>query len=83
MPTNGSRPQAPDGTPDPARGIRQFVVGTGGKNHDNLCCHRANSEVTDNTTFGILKMTLTAAGYDECSACLVRDGHRDPAVVAP
>jgi hypothetical protein len=57
-------PQAPDGTPDPARGIRQFVVGTGGKNHDNPCCPRANLEVADNTTFGILRMTLGAAGYD-------------------
>src|ERR1700720_1140414 len=26
-------PQTPDGTADPARGIREFVVGTGGKNH--------------------------------------------------
>ena len=26
-------PQTPDGAPDPGRGIREFVVGTGGKSH--------------------------------------------------
>ncbi len=57
-------PQAPDGSLDPAGGIRQFVVGTGGKNHDDPCCPRANVQATDNTTFGILKMTLGATGYD-------------------
>jgi acid phosphatase type 7 len=57
-------PQDPKGNADPKRGIREFVVGTGGKNHREFGIHRANSEVRNNGTFGVLKLTLKAAGYD-------------------
>jgi acid phosphatase type 7 len=57
-------PQTPEGVSDPVRGIRQFVVGTGGKDFDVPCCPRANLEVTNNTTFGILRMTLSSSTYD-------------------
>jgi hypothetical protein len=56
-------PQTPDGTVDPVAGIRQFVVGTGGKSHDAPCCPRANVEASNDTTFGILKMTLGSGTY--------------------
>jgi hypothetical protein len=57
-------PQDPDGKPDPARGIREFVVGTGGKNHRPFGRPEAASEVRDDTAFGVLKLTLKPKGYD-------------------
>ncbi len=38
-------PQTPAGAADPAKGIRQIVVGTGGKNLTGIVTVRANSEV--------------------------------------
>ena len=56
-------PQTPAGAADPARGLREFVVGTGGKNLTGFPLVRANSEVRDASTFGILEMTLYPNGY--------------------
>jgi len=59
------RPQAPDGTADPGRGIRQFIVGTGGASKyalqggswpHNLLAAQADS-------FGILRLSLRPSGY--------------------
>lgn len=47
-----------------ATGIREFVVGTGGKSLSALGATAANSEVRDNTSFGILDLTLRQGGYD-------------------
>jgi Calcineurin-like phosphoesterase len=57
-------PQRPSGLPDGQRGIREFVVGTGGKNHAAPVATRDNLRVTNNTTFGILRMTLEPGSYD-------------------
>jgi acid phosphatase type 7 len=57
-------PQRPDATPDPARGIRAFVVGSGGKTHYGFTTPAANSEVRNGTTFGVLKLTLHPTSYD-------------------
>ncbi len=57
-------PQDPNGNADPKRGIREFVVGTGGKNLREFGLHKSNSEVRNNSTFGVLKLTLKATGYD-------------------
>jgi len=57
-------PQNPDGKPDAARGIREFVVGTGGKNHRPFGDAKPNSEVRDATAFGVLKLTLKSNSYD-------------------
>ena len=57
-------PQDPDGRPDPTRGLRQFVVGTGGKNHVRFKTVARNSEVRDDRTFGVLLLTLHSDGYD-------------------
>jgi hypothetical protein len=57
-------PQDANGKADPARGVREFVVGTGGKNHRPFGEPHANSEVRDTTSFGVLKMTLKPNGYD-------------------
>jgi acid phosphatase type 7 len=57
-------PQRPDGTADAARGLREFVAGTGGIGHyDDLGTPKPNSERFNGTTFGILKLTLGATSY--------------------
>jgi len=58
-------PQDPAGKADSQRGIREFVVGTGGKNsHRKLSTPKPNSEVRQADTFGVLKLTLRATSYD-------------------
>jgi hypothetical protein len=57
-------PQNPTGGLDLARGIREFVVGTGGKNLRTFPTVRPNSEARDVTSFGILELTLGASRYD-------------------
>ncbi len=57
-------PQAPDGTPDPVNGIREFIVGTGGANLTSLATTAANSEVRNASTFGMMALTLHPTGYD-------------------
>jgi hypothetical protein len=56
-------PQAPDGTLDQERGIRQFIVGTGGASHASLSHRAPNSEAGDDSAYGVLKLTLEAEGY--------------------
>jgi 3',5'-cyclic AMP phosphodiesterase CpdA len=57
-------PEDADGNLDPARGIRQFVVGTGGRHEYEFENIEKNSEVRDNRTFGVLKLTLHPDSYD-------------------
>ena len=57
-------PQTPGGTVDTARGIREFIIGSGGANHTSLATIAANSEVRNVNTFGILKLTLHPTSYD-------------------
>jgi hypothetical protein len=59
-------PQTPSGTYDPVLGIREIVVGTGGKSHGGLKSNPplVNSEVRDSVTFGILRLTLHSSSYD-------------------
>jgi hypothetical protein len=55
---------APDGTVDPVNGMREFVVGTGGASHHTVSSIRAGDEVLNTDTYGVLKLTLHATGYD-------------------
>jgi Calcineurin-like phosphoesterase len=57
-------PQDPEGSPDAKRGIREFVAGTGGKNHRPFGEPKPNSELRDATAFGILKLILKPKAYD-------------------
>ena len=57
-------PQDPDGRAEAARGIREFVVGTGGKNHRPFAKPLPTSEMRNADTFGVLKLTLHAKGYE-------------------
>jgi hypothetical protein len=48
-------------------GIREFVVGTGGRSHEAFNASFAvasNSELRNDATFGILELTLNPTGYD-------------------
>jgi hypothetical protein len=56
-------PQNASGAVDQVRGMREFVVGTGGANHSNIAAIAANSEVRNTSTFGVLMLTLHAASY--------------------
>ncbi|MGH3712904.1 MAG: proprotein convertase P-domain-containing protein [Micromonosporaceae bacterium] len=57
-------PARPDGTRDDTNGIRQFVIGTGGR---GLYADRSStvgpSQVFNNNTFGVGKFVLTSTGY--------------------
>jgi hypothetical protein len=55
--------QNPDGQADPEHGIREIVVGTGGRSHDPLGFATNNSEVRDADTFGVLKVVLSPHSY--------------------
>jgi acid phosphatase type 7 len=57
-------PQNPDGKVEANRGIRQFVVGTGGTGLRSLRSLQPNSEVQNTDTHGVIKFTLRPTGYD-------------------
>jgi acid phosphatase type 7 len=57
-------PQNPDGVADSPRGIREFVVGTGGKNQRPFGPIVPNSELRNADAFGVLKLTLRPDSYD-------------------
>lgn len=57
-PQDGSAQYAPD------RGIREFVVGTGGAQLRDYRFIQPNSEVRNSETFGVLKLTLHPSSYD-------------------
>ncbi len=56
-------PQDADGRPDPQRGPRGFVVGTGGARLRGLVEREANSEVFEAETWGVLQLELTEDRY--------------------
>jgi LysM repeat protein len=57
-------PQDPDGQIAPTRGVRQFIVGTGGSILKDFGFIQPGSEARNSETFGVLKMTLHPTGYD-------------------
>ena len=56
-------PMGPDGQLDRDRGIRQFVIGTGGKSFTNMGARVAASEAINATQQGVLKLTLAPDNY--------------------
>jgi chitodextrinase len=57
-------PMNPSQVDDP-NGIRQFIVGTGGKSHGSLATTPPpNAEARDKTAYGVLRLTLHAGSYD-------------------
>lgn len=57
-------PKNANGNRDDIRGIRQFVIGTGGAKLSLFTLRRADSEAKDNSTHGVLKLTLKQRGYE-------------------
>lgn len=57
-------PQDPAGSSDPGRGLREFVVGTGGRSLYGLRRPEENSAVFNSDTFGILVLTLHPGNYE-------------------
>ena len=57
-------PQDPMGTADSINGIREIVVGTGGKDLRSIDNTISNSEVHNDNTWGVLTVTLHPTGYD-------------------
>ena len=56
-------PHDPTGAADPARGIRAFVVGTGGRSHYRFGTSQPHSAVRNADTYGVLRLTLHPTGY--------------------
>jgi hypothetical protein len=56
-------PQTPAGAADDARGIRAFVIGTGGTDLRAAGTTKANSQVFNAASHGVLRMTLSPNGY--------------------
>ena len=57
-------PQDPECRADPERGIREFVVGTGGKSNYPIMNPIANSEVHNDSSYGVLKLALHPHSYE-------------------
>ena len=56
--------QDPNGKADPAHGLRQFTVGTGGQGTDPFGTTLSpNSQVRRTGTYGVLKLTLHSGSY--------------------
>ena len=56
-------PQDDKGKADAEHGIRAFIAGTGGGGVYKIGKVAPNSEVRDNTTYGVLKLTLAPGRY--------------------
>jgi len=58
-------PQAPGGRRDQSRGVRQFVVGTGGRDLQSFDrVPLPNSEVRNGDTYGVLLLHLRPTSFD-------------------
>jgi hypothetical protein len=57
-------PQTPAQVADSAKGVTQFIVGTGGKSLKPFNGAQRNSLVRNSSTYGVLRMTLHPKSYD-------------------
>ncbi len=55
--------QDPQGNADPVRGMREFVIGSGGRSHYPITNPIANSEIYNTDTYGVLKLVLHPGSY--------------------
>ena len=56
-------PMTASGVRDDARGLRSFVVGTGGTGLRAFSTIQPNSEFRDNASFGVIKFDLSEGAY--------------------
>jgi len=60
-----SNPASGEPTVNAQTGIREIIVGTGGRSHGSFpSTTRVGSEIRDSTAYGVLKLTLHATSYD-------------------
>ena len=52
------------GAAAPGRGVREFIVGTGGRSQEDFVSKPATTEARFNDSFGVLRMTLHPTSYD-------------------
>jgi hypothetical protein len=57
-------PLDPSGSRNDARGIRQFVVGTGGRSLHVVTPRVAGQEAANDDSHGVLRLSLRPTGYD-------------------
>lgn len=57
-------PQTGAGVADPAKGLREFVVGSGGEDFQTLGPPITNSAIANASAFGVMTLTLHANTYD-------------------
>ena len=57
-------PMTPTGTKNENQGIREFIVGTGGKNHTAVDSSGTNREAAEDGTYGVLQLTLGKGSYE-------------------
>jgi acid phosphatase type 7 len=57
-------PLGSTGAVDTARGMREIIVGTGGEDHAGAPAAITGSQVRNNKTFGVLRVTLLPSRYD-------------------
>jgi hypothetical protein len=57
-------PMTPAGTLARNHGIRQIIVGTGGRNHGAVQTGVPHRQVANNTTFGVLRLRLHPTSYE-------------------
>jgi hypothetical protein len=60
-----------------SKGIREFVVGTGGAALVGFSTVAPNSEVRNSSTYGVLKLTLHASSYDFAFVPIAGQSFRD------
>lgn len=56
-------PLGVDGQVDPTGGIREFIVGTGGKSHYPAFFARPGSQVRNSSSYGLLNLSLNSNSY--------------------
>jgi hypothetical protein len=53
----------PSGQADPRKGIREFIVGTGGESLDTLNPNAPNLQAGTGSYYGVMKLTLNHDSY--------------------
>jgi hypothetical protein len=64
------------GAPD-SDGIREFIVGTGGRSHEGIGTPRSTVQALTTSEFGVLKLTLRDGAYDWAFAPATSGGFTD------
>ena len=70
-------PTEPDGDRNRGRGIREFVVGTGGVGLRPFANVKANSVARNDHTFGVIRLTLHARSFDWKFVAEASESYRD------